>query len=346
MAIVVVTLWVIDRLIKRRGLRVAEEHRFGGQLIMLALTVVGLVIIVLAMPFENTETQGQLLALLGLAITAVITLASTTFVANAMAGVMLRAVRSFGPGDFIGVGEEFGRVTVRGLFHTEIQTEDRDLTTLPNFYLMSKPIKVVRSSGTIVSATVSLGYDVANPTVRKLLVAAAEEAELQDPFVQVLDLGDYSVTYRVAGFLPEVKQLLSARSRLRVAMLDAFHADNIEMVSPYFMIQRPQNPAIPVIPCMKSAAATRSDTDAAGDADRAAPEDMMFDKAEMVERLQQMQAERQDIVDDMGQLEDAIKGANDTERHRMERGLAFRKSRLAAIDADLARAQEQIAESD
>jgi len=37
------------------------------------------------------------------------------------------------------VGDYFGRVTERGLFHVEIQTEDRDLATLPNMFLVSQP---------------------------------------------------------------------------------------------------------------------------------------------------------------------------------------------------------------
>ena len=63
-------------------------------------------------------------------------------------------MRNFRPGDFVRVGERLGRVTERGLFHTEIQTEDRDLTTLPNLYLVTNPVTVVRASGTIVSTTV------------------------------------------------------------------------------------------------------------------------------------------------------------------------------------------------
>ena len=50
-------------------------------------------------------------------------------------------------------------------------------------------------------------------------------AELKDPFVQVLDLGDFSVTYRVAGLLEDTKRLLTFRSRLRVAMLDCLHKE-------------------------------------------------------------------------------------------------------------------------
>ena len=63
----------------------------------------------------------------------------------------LRAVRNFRMGDFIRVAEHFGRVSERGLFHTEIQTENRDLTTLPNLFLVTHPVTTIRTSGTIVS---------------------------------------------------------------------------------------------------------------------------------------------------------------------------------------------------
>ena len=52
--------------------------------------------------------------------------------------------------------DHFGRVSERGLFHTEIQTQDRDLTMLPNLYLVTHPVTAIRSSGTIVSSIVTV----------------------------------------------------------------------------------------------------------------------------------------------------------------------------------------------
>jgi small-conductance mechanosensitive channel len=56
--------------------------------------------------------------------------------------------------------------------------------------------------------------------------------------VQVRELGDFSITYRVAGLLEDIQSLISARSALRIAMLDALHAEDIEIVSPNFMNTR------------------------------------------------------------------------------------------------------------
>ena len=57
------------------------------------------------MPVEK-EVRSELLGLLGIVLTGIIDFSSTSFVANMMAGLMLRSVRSFRPGDFIEAGVE------------------------------------------------------------------------------------------------------------------------------------------------------------------------------------------------------------------------------------------------
>ncbi len=250
------------------------ENQLGRQLLMLVLTATIIVLFILTLPISES-LRGQFLSLLGILFTAAIALSSTTFLGNAMAGLMLRAVENFRPGDFLRAGDHFGRVSERALLHTEIQTEDRDLTTLPNLYLVTNPVTVVRSSGTIVSATVSLGYDVSHNQITGLLIEAAEVAELKESFVQILELGDFSITYRVAGFLTEVKTLISARSRLRACMLDVLHKNNIEIVSPSFMNQRHLENNQKIIPnsVLHSRKKEKNNT----------PEEIIFDKAEEAE---------------------------------------------------------------
>ncbi len=215
-------LFVIQRMLLGRHPTLGTEARLPRQLALAALGLASLVLVLLLFPMSDT-TRGQVLSLVGIVLTAVIALSSTTFVANAMAGFMLRMIHSFSPGDFLRVGKEFGRVTGRGLMHTEIQTEDRDLTTLPNLYLVTNPVTVIHDSGTIIGTTVSLGYEVPRTLVEEQLKRAATEVELEEPFVRVESLGDFSVVYHVAGFLPEVKHLLTRRSNLRKADMDCLH---------------------------------------------------------------------------------------------------------------------------
>jgi small-conductance mechanosensitive channel len=309
----------------RRKLDLNEERRFSRRLIMLLLVVIGVVLILIVIPVTD-ETRSGLFKLLGLLVTAVIALSSTTFVANAMGGWMLRAVRSFRPGDFVRVGEHFGRVTARGLFHTEIQIEDRDLTTLPNLYLVSHPVTVVRASGTIVSATVSLGYDNPHSVIEPLLIAAAKRAKLEDPFMQITELGDFSVTYRVAGFLPEVKQLLTARSNLRAMMLDTLHEAKIEIVSPTYMYQRQTPGEARSLPRK-----TRSYWQSAPVAEDKIPEELIFDKAEQAEKLHKLGDMREKLAADMKELESRLKKAEPEQQSQLERKIDRRRKWSEAI---------------
>jgi small-conductance mechanosensitive channel len=240
-----------------------------------------------------------------------------------MGGLMLRAVRSFRPGDFIQVEEQFGRVSERGLFHTEIQTQERDLVTLPNLYLITNPIRVVRTSGTIVSATVSLGYDRRHDEIEKLLCQAAEAAQLQDGFVQVKHLGDFSITYRVNGFLADVKQILTARSRLRASMLDALHGGGVEIVSPSFMNQRQLKEGAVVMPARKRKKAAEQHD--------AIPEELIFDKAEAAEKSDLLQKKRDEYKRDISELEGRLKEAGEKEKFRLEARIEMLNRRVEYI---------------
>lgn len=263
--------------IRPKGVDISNS-RWTRQLSFAGLILCFVVAIFLALPVSDSM-KGQLFNLLGIALTATIALSSTTFVGNAMAGFMLRAIDAIRPGDFLKVGEHVGRVSEQGILHTEIQTEDRDLTTLPNLYLVTSAVTVVRSSGTIISATVSLGYDISRTKVETLLLEAGERAGLKEPFVQVLELGDFSVNYRIAGFLEEVKYLISFRSKLRGHMLDVLHENQVEIVSPNFMNQR-------VYPVDKSFIPRPSKSKV--EVETKAPEDLIFDKADEAQSVEKI----------------------------------------------------------
>lgn len=324
-AVVMAGLFFAHWLLLSRPRDLNEERRFSRRLIMLLLVIVGIVLILIELPVEE-ETRSGLFTLFGLLLTAVIALSSTTFVANAMAGWMLRAVRSFHPGDFVSVGEHFGRVTGRGLFHVEIQNENHDLITLPNLYLVSHPVTVVQASGTIISATVSLGYDNPHSVIEPLLIKAAGRAALQEPFVQITDLGDFSVTYRLAGFLSEAKQLLTARSNLRAMMLDTLHDAGVEIVSPTFMYQRRTDGDARSLPPRK-----RSYWQGAPVAEDTVPEELIFDKAEQAEKLHKLGDMREKIAAEVRELETRLKKADQDERIQLERKIDRRRRRSEAI---------------
>lgn len=334
LTIVLVSISVLRVLVSRRKAKASGQEQVWSQFVLISIGAVGVLVCILALP--ATAPREALVSLFGVLLTAVIALSSTTFVSNAMAGLMLRAVRNFRPGDWVRVGDELGRVTEQSLFHVEIQTADRDLTTLPNMLLITQPVTVVRYSGTVVGATISLGYDVPHPRVEALLLAAAEAADLRDPFVQVQELGDYSVTYRVAGMFENVKHLITARSRLRAKMLDSLHEGGVEIVSPTFMVQRQVSGDQVVVPEPTTERSRLADPRFDDDS---TAEGMAFDKAERAAELEFLRYRRVELQKKIDALKEERGSAESDRQNVIDAQLEAGRARIDAIDDELAGAE-------
>lgn len=328
LVLVIVFLWGTNRYLEGKAV-ISEGHRYRLQLVNAGVGLLGLLAFVIVLPVSS-ELRGQLLSLIGIIISAAIALSSTTVLGNALAGLMLRVVKGFKIGDFITVEGHFGRVSERGLFHTEIQTEQREFTTLPNLYLVQHPLTTIRSSGTAINTHVSLGYDVPRGKVEDLLKQAAEEAGLEDPFVHVMELEDFSVTYRVSGILSEVKELITARSRLRSAVMDALHGGGVEIVSPTFMNRRSadEKTFIPEVEGEEKA-----------EEEESRAEDVVFDKAEEAESRE----ERMDILRDrLEEIEEELDQGPEKERKEELEAKAERiEQRLKSLTEEAEEAKEE-----
>ncbi len=273
--LVVAIIWCANWFLLKRQTDLGNERKFSRQLTILALVIAGIIAVAMALPV-NVSTRNQIIAFTGLVVSGIFAFSSTTVFANLMAGLMLRITRPFRAGDFIEVDHCAGRVSERGLLDTEIQTETRQLVAIPNTYLITNPVSVMRSSGTIISVSLSLGYDIHHSTVSDLLKKAAQDCGLEEPYVHVRELGDFSVTYSINGLLTDVKNILTMRSQLSCAVLDSLHGAGIEIVSPGFMNQRPLQAGETFIPVEKAAAPIVKPESAA--------EAIVFDKAEEAEK--------------------------------------------------------------
>ncbi|NNE95416.1 MAG: mechanosensitive ion channel [Acidimicrobiales bacterium] len=300
------------------AMRSIESHRWAGdvsertfrkQVYTFGILLLGTLVVIFVLP--EGANQDLAFGVIGLVVTGALAISSQSIIANGMAGLLLRSLKKFKPGDFIEVDGREGRVTELGLFHTEIQTNDRDLTTVPNSLMVNHPVKVVRASGTIVSANVSIGYDVSRHTLKPLLLSAAETAELAEPFVQVVDLGDYSVVYRVAGFLDTPERLLGVRSKLRGAMLDILHEAGIEIMSPMYVATRNRDEEVSV-----PALSARPRIDEPADDSHG----LVFDKAEIAGAIETHRRAIADARARVAQLEEEL-GADGADHESIRRSI-------------------------
>ena len=247
----------------------------GG--IIFFLVLVGILIFILVLPIENKTLQGQIVGFLAIIVSAGIALSSTTILGNLIAGIMNNSMKRFRNGDMIKIGDFHGRVTSKSLFHIEIQLKDSNFVTIPNLYIASNPVKLTRKSKTIISSSVSLGYDVPRLNVEKALIDAALATELTDPYVYILSLNDYSVNYKIHGFLEDSSKFFSTSSLLNANVIDKLHQSKIEIVSPTFMNQRRVDEMV-FIP--------KQQTPKNQPNDKGSPEDLVFDEAIKSEKIE------------------------------------------------------------
>jgi len=270
-------------------------------IILFTILFIAVIAFIISLPMDS-ESKGQITNLIGIVLSAVIGLSATTFIGNGIAGLALRMRNNFRPGDFIEVLDTFGRVTELRLFHTEVQTEDRNLTTMPNMSLISNPMKVTRSSGTFISAEVGLGYDVHRKKIEKTLIEAAKNAGLEDPYVLVTTIGDFTVGYKVHGLLKKVESIITARSRLTGEVIDALHAAKIEIVSPGFVNQRQVNDTV-FIP--------RKMVVKEDEANELATDKIIFDKAEEAEGIEKRKELLANVEEKIKKEEEELAAAKD-----------------------------------
>lgn len=288
---ITIAVAVIVRFILTKAAASSERIPFRRQLTTFLVAALGLFLFITFLPIDKSIKE-QILSILGILISAMIALSSTSFVGNAMAGFMLRIIRGYKPGDFICTGEVFGRVTEQGLFHTEVQTIQRNLITVPNLFMIQNPIRVIRASGTFVSVKLSLSYDVDRQKAENSLIKAARDSELEEPFVFINDLSDYTIEYEVYGLLKETKHYLSVRSNFRKAVLDRLHSDGVEILSPLFISAREYPRDTRFAPFRE---AGREEEQTQSKKDNSA-EKLAFDKAEEDESIEKLKELKQRLL--------------------------------------------------
>ncbi len=274
--LVLVILLILNTWIFNRIKSSTSHSAITKGVISFFLVLMGLLVFILALPIDKS-LKGQILGFLGIIISAGIALSSTTVLGNLIAGIMSNSMNRFRNGDLIKIGDFHGRVIRKSIFHTEIQLEDSNFITIPNLFIASHPVKLIRKSNTVISTSVSLGYDIPHGKIEKALKNAAMEAGLSDPYVYIISLGDFSVVYKIHGFLEDTGKYFSTSSQLNAQVIDKLHEEKIEIVSPTFMNQRrvDEMDFIPEQVIAKSEAVEEK-----------SPEELIFDEAIKSEKME------------------------------------------------------------
>ncbi len=336
-----VAVILVGRLIFNKTAGDARTLPYKRQFFTFLFALLGLFIAIALLPLP-AEIRSQILSVLGILLSAVIAFSSTTFVGNAMAGIMLRLMKGFRAGDFVEVDDRTGRVADIGLFHTEVQLVTRDILTVPNALLIQRMVRVTRRAGTFIDAAVSIGYATSHGSVEVALTEAAERSELAEPFVFVEELLDHAVRYRVYGLLEDSSELLTRRSQLKRTVLDSLHEHDIEIMSPGIVDRREYGPEHRFMPAAEApegeagAQAGAGHTPEEQAAHEGEIEKIAFDRAEQAESIEQLYAEQEKLNHELAELADRSAEASQS------KSADEKKSRKQVINSQLERIAEEI----
>lgn len=265
------------------------------------LVLVGVLVFILVLPIDKS-LKGQILGFLGIIISAGIALSSTTVLGNLIAGIMNNSINRFRNGDLIKIGEYHGRLIRKSIFHTEIQLEDSNFITIPNLFIANNPVKLIRKTKTVISTSVSLGYDISREKIENALKDAASSAGLSNPYVYIKNLGDFSVVYQIHGFLEDSGKYFSTNSLLNAKVMDKLHAEGIEIVSPTFMNQRRVEDMTFIPEQIRETTEQQHEK---------SPEDLVFDEAIKSENIEIKKDYLKKIDEKQEQLKEQLKDLQD-----------------------------------
>lgn len=313
-----IALLTINKFVIQKVFSTNDHRLIIQRSIALFLSFAALIAFILVLPIKES-LQGQILSVIAIIISAGIALSSTTVLGNIMAGLMNSSMNRFRNGDLIEIEKVQGRLVRKSPFHIEVQTEDSNFVTFPNLHVASNPVKIIRKSKSVISTSVSLGYDVSRTKIEQALMKAAKQAELNDAYVFIEKLGDFSVSYKVHGFLEDSSAYFSAFSKLNGAVLDSLHEAGIEIVSPTFMNQRQVG---------DSSFIPEKATEPEKKPNEASPEELIFDEAMKSEALEERKKAVEKLEDQLEKLKKSDSKVSEDRINRVKERMELLKERI------------------
>ena len=209
------------------------------RMLVYALT---LIIIFPYLPGSDSPAFQGLSLFLGL----LLSLGSTTAVANVVAGIVLTYTRAFNIGDRVSIHNTVGVVVERGMFVTRLKNAKHEVISIPNAMTLTSHIinysDQAKGAGLLLYTSVTIGYDVPWTKVHELLIGAALKTNKIEskpkPFVLQKSLDDYSVNYQLNATTKDAVAMPRTHSNLNAKILDAFNKEGLEIMSPMFVATR------------------------------------------------------------------------------------------------------------
>jgi len=175
-----------------------------------------------------------------------LSLGSSSAIANMVAGLVITYMRPFKIGDRINIGNTSGNVIEKTLLVTRLKTIKNEEITIPNSAVLNGNTinysTYGKQEGLIMSTTITLGYDIPHKKVNEVLIEAAlrttDILKKPQPFVLQTSLEDFYVAYQLNAYTKEPNKQALIYSELHKNIQDCCNESDIEILSPHYRAQR------------------------------------------------------------------------------------------------------------
>jgi small-conductance mechanosensitive channel len=189
-------------------------------------------------PGSSSEAFKGVSIFLGL----VVSLGSSSVIANMMAGYAMIYRRAFKVGDRISIENVTGDVTERRLMVTHLRTVKNEEIVVPNSTIINSNIinysTLAASRGLILHTTVGIGYETPWRQVEEMLRLAAERTTglLKEPapFILQKTLGDFAVTYELNAYCDNAQAMARLYTAMHQNILDIFNEHGVQIMTPAY----------------------------------------------------------------------------------------------------------------
>jgi small-conductance mechanosensitive channel len=180
-----------------------------------------------------------------------LSLGSTSAIANVIGGIILIYTRAFRIGDHIQVGDVIGDLIEKNFLVIRICTPTNKIITIPNSSLLSSNVINFSISSRelnrnlIIQTTITLGYDLPWRKAHKTLIEAALETvhilKEPAPFVLQTSLDNFYISYQLNAYTNQPNLMVIIYSELHQNIQDKCNEAGIEILSPSYTSLRDGN---------------------------------------------------------------------------------------------------------
>jgi len=182
-----------------------------------------------------------------------LSLGSSSAVANVIAGYLLIYRRAFKVGDRVKIGDVIGNVTESRIQVTRLRSLKNEEVVIPNSTILVCQVinysALARKDGLILHTEVGIGYETPWRQVEAMLLAAAERTpdilRSPVPFVLQTALANFAVTYELNVYCADASRMLEVYADLHRQILDVFNEYGVQIMTPAYMADPPIPKVVP-----------------------------------------------------------------------------------------------------